>query len=216
MGTSTLSTTTDHTWLGAELHDLIGHKLSLMVLHASVLEAADGPAAERAALIRQAGHAAILTLRDILARLADGHVPDRPVGSPVAALKTLVGESRDAGLPIGLHTTPDLDELPPDTAELACDVVREALTNVHKHAGIVPTAVTVAVLDDTLVIEIQNQPPATRPATANAGSHRGLDGIRRRIAEHGGQVTDESISDGGFRLYAEVPVDVLVDRNNRG
>lgn len=202
-------------WLSDEIHDLIGHKLSLMVLHASVLELAGGPNAERAVMIRQTGHDAILSLREILTRMADDHVPaqrivDKRVAGrrPSLALRELVAQSRDAGLPVDLHTGPGLDRLPPHAAELLCDVAREALTNVHKHAGVVPTTVTVEVLDGRLLIDVYNQRPPARPVTADAGSHRGLRGLRRRLAQHGGQVANATTPDGGFRLSAELPLPV--------
>jgi signal transduction histidine kinase len=194
-------------WLCDEIHDLIGHKLSLMVLHASALELAGGPNAERAVMIRQTGHDAIVSLREILSRMADDHVPAQRTGTrPSHALRELVTQSRDAGLPIDLHTGPGLDRLPPAAAELLCDVTREALTNVHKHAGVVPTTVTAEVLNGRLMIDVSNQRPQGRPATAGTGSNRGLRGLRRRLAHHGGQVTHETTPGGGFRLCAQLPL----------
>ncbi|QUQ65540.1 sensor histidine kinase [Kutzneria sp. CA-103260] len=198
----------EHAGLSAQIHDLIGHKLSLMVLHASALELTGGQQAARATLIRETGHAAILSLQEILAGLDDGSVPAQRMveRGPLATLAELVRESRDAGLSVELRTGPSLDQLPSEAAELLCAVVREALTNVHKHAGVVPTAVTVEVLGDRLVIDVGNEPPAARPATAHAGSHRGLRGLRQRLAHWDGWVTGETRPDGGFRLHAELPM----------
>ena len=111
-----------------------------------------------------------------------------------------------AGLPVELRTAVALDHLRPTVAGLLCDVVREALTNVHKHAGPVPTTVTVRTREARVVVDVRNQAPSVRRRGVAIGSGRGLHGLWRRLARHGGRLVHESTPDGGFRLCAELPL----------
>jgi signal transduction histidine kinase len=206
----------DRVRIGQEIHDLIGHKLSVMVLHATALELAGGPAAGRAAAIRETGCAAIAGLRHIVESLCDESALDPAMPSLRAAVDTLAEASRNAGLPIEIDLGDGVDELGSDVGEVVFCVVREALTNVHKHAGLVQTTVRATARAGSVVVEVDNRRPTTPPVTTIGGSRRGLRGMRKLLDRHAGVLSYGCTPDGGFRVRAELPVNGTSEALRRG
>ncbi|MGH8791503.1 MAG: sensor histidine kinase [Stackebrandtia sp.] len=190
-----------------EMHDVLGHRLSLLSVHAGALEfRPDAPAAEisrAAGVIRESAHQALQDLRDVIGvlRAADGELPQPDVGD----IRRLVAESAEAGMRVKLREEHgDVPELPGRTA---CRIVQEALTNVRKHAP--GTQVHVDVTGDPergLTVAVRNSPGAQTPAPApDPPSGRGLIGLTERVALAGGRFEYGPDSDGGWRLSAWLP-----------
>ncbi|MFF1417870.1 sensor histidine kinase [Streptomyces sp. NPDC058280] len=201
----------ERTRIAGEMHDLLGHRLSLISVHAGALELAAArqapPLAGRAELLRTTAGTAMEELREILGVLrredaepeSEGH---RGTREDIAAL---VAESRQAG------GTVELDWSVADTADPSVPtrhsthrVVREGLTNVLKHASGAPTRVEVRGTHREIEVSVTNEAPRER-RHPQAGNRSGLAGLEERIALLGGSFTAGPLPDGGFRLAAVLP-----------
>ncbi|MFD8964320.1 sensor histidine kinase [Streptomyces sp. NPDC059568] len=218
----------ERTRIAGEMHDLLGHRLSLISVHAGALELAAArqapPLAGQAELLRTTAGTAMEELRDILGLLrredtavsvsvsASAH---EPVTVPVAVpersrgtredITALLAESRQAGVTVELDwSLPDTAEPGPRTRQSLHRVVREGLTNVLKHASGAPARVEVR--DDLGRIEVSVTNEAPRAGShQGAGNRSGLAGLEERIALLGGSFTAGPLRDGGFRLVAVLP-----------
>ncbi|MET8824335.1 histidine kinase [Streptomyces sp. NPDC004610] len=211
--------------IAGEMHDLLGHRLSLISVHAGALELAAerrAPAlAGQAELLRTTAGSAMEELRGILGVLRHGDLTDRAVstGAETGTLEditALVAESRDAGSPVALHwSLPAAAELPPPIRQAVHRVVREGLTNVLKHAGKAATTVVVRETEHDgdgrtgergRVIElwVANEAPRA-PVLSHGGSSSGLVGCQERVALLGGTFEAGRTADGGFRMAARLP-----------
>ncbi|MEV7421718.1 histidine kinase [Streptomyces sp. NPDC091212] len=209
--------------IAGEMHDMLGHRLSLISVHAGALELAAArqapPLAGQAELLRTTAGTAMEELREILDVLRREEIalapspptPDEAEREPEAVrgtrsdLTTLVSESRRAGVPAELvWTGPDSDVLNPRVRQALHRVVREGLTNVHKHAAGAPTRVEVAHAGHRVEVSVTNgEPPGTgRPM---AGNRSGLAGLEERITLIGGSFTAGPVGRAGFRMAAGLP-----------
>ena len=201
----------ERTRIAQEMHDVLGHRVSLMALHAGALEVRPElpPAEVRAAagLIRSTARQALEELRGVIGVLRDGDAEEAP-RAPQPSLRDimrLVQESRQAGMNVALDMQVQTPETAPGT--LGRDtyrIVREALTNVSKHAN--GAAVTVSVAGRAgqgLRISVRNQlpdGPAGEPALPGTGM--GLAGLAERVALAGGTIAHGLDPDGDFVLNA--------------
>lgn len=221
----------ERTRIAGEMHDLLGHRLSLISVHAGALELAAArqapPLAGQAELLRTTAGTAMEELRDILGllRREDAGMPvpepdaNRGTREDIAAL---VAESRQAGVTVELdwslpNTAPDTAELSPRTRQSLHRVVREGLTNVLKHASGAPTRVEVGISagggsapgsrgSEPGWIEVSVTNDAPRAGRhQGAGSRSGLAGLEERIALLGGSFAAGPLPNGGFRLAAVLP-----------
>ncbi|WP_405984739.1 sensor histidine kinase [Streptomyces sp. NBC_00872] len=204
----------ERTRIAGEMHDLLGHRLSLISVHAGALELAAArqapPLAGQAELLRTTAGTAMEELRDILGllRREDTAVPvpepegDRGTHEDITAL---VAESRRAGVTVELDwTLPGTADPSPRTRQSVHRVVREGLTNVLKHASGAPTRVEVRGGSGRVEVSVTNEAP--RPGHhQGTGSRSGLAGLEERIALLGGSFTAGPLRDGGFRLAAVLP-----------
>ncbi|MCK7624206.1 histidine kinase [Streptomyces sp. RS10V-4] len=194
-----------------EMHDVLGHRLSLLSLHAGALEyRPDAPSediARAAGVIRESAHQALQDLREVLTVL---RAPAAGLPQPTLAdLHRLVAESCAAGMRVRLAT-----EIPEAVPELAgrtvYRVVQEALTNVRKHAEGAPVDVRVTGEEGAgLRVEVANGPaPRHRPGPAAAPAAppgQGLAGLAERVALAGGRLSHGPGGDGGWEVTAELP-----------
>ena len=177
--------------IARELHDVVTHNVSVMVIQAGaarkVLEASPGQAREALLSVEASGRAAMTELRHVMGLLtADGETLDLAPQPGMAELESLVGRVRASGLPVELVVTGSPDTPMPDGVVLAgYRVVQEALTNVVKHAAGSSATVRVDYGSARLSIEVTDT-GGTRPPSADAGSGRGLVGLRERLALYGG------------------------------
>ncbi|MBO2445850.1 sensor histidine kinase [Actinomadura barringtoniae] len=191
--------------IARDMHDVVTHRVSLMVLHATALEATQGrDAVAIGRRIGSIGRAALGELRSLVEVLReDGAVPLAPQPG-LADLEALAAESRRLGLPVTL----DLPHVPEVSAPALVEhavyrVVQEALTNVHKHGG--STAhVSVRRTDGALRLRVTNE--GGRPAGPELpGGGHGLIGVSERIRLVGGELTARPTG-GGFEVAADIPL----------
>jgi signal transduction histidine kinase len=204
--------------IAREMHDVLGHRLSLLSVHAGALEfRPDAPAEEvaRAAkVIRENAHQALQDLREVIGvlRAPVGELPQ----PTLADVRQLVAESGRAGMRVALReetsgAVPDL------TGRTAYRIVQEALTNARKHAP--GTEVQVSLTGSPgagLTVEVGNDAPTAAPGPATAsvpdpgpapdpGAGQGLVGLAERVALAGGRLEHGPTDEGGWRLAAWLP-----------
>ena len=198
--------------IARELHDVVAHRVGLMVLHAGALEVslADPAAAEQAGLVRRTGREALEELRQVLGVLRehDDAAPLDPQPT-LADLDRLAQQSRDAGMQVSVVVGGEPRRLPATVERTAYRLVQEALTNVHKHAGNAPTEVGVGYGRDCLEVAVRNAAPADgpRPGPALPGGGHGLVGLRERVTLLGGTFEAGPRLDGGFEVRASIPAE---------
>ncbi|WP_235483239.1 sensor histidine kinase [Streptomyces roseoverticillatus] len=204
--------------IAAEMHDLVGHRLSLISLHAGglelALERADPELREEAVLVRRTTRDAMRELRQTLGVLGPlgrdtGPEALTDATGTRADVETLVAESRDGGIAVRLDWTgPDLDARPAPVRRAVHRVVRESLTNVHRYASAAHVTVTVVHDDETVRITVRNgAPPASSVSAGNVGTGRGLTGLRERVELLGGTFDAAPLPSGGFQVDATVPAE---------
>jgi signal transduction histidine kinase len=194
--------------IAGEMHDLLGHRLSLISLHAGALEMGTRQGApalsEQAELVRTTARTALDELREVLGILkvdapdpdTEGHGDDAGTRADVSAL---VLASQRAGIPVALDWDgDDLTGLDGRIRRAVHRVVREALTNVHKHASGAATTVAVERDDESIRVEIRNDLPVHRGRPA-PGTSMGLVGLQERVRFVGGTIRAGTSSDG--RLF---------------
>lgn len=197
-----------------EMHDIVGHNLSVIITLADAGAYAAGAAPERGKealhLIGDTGRQAMGELRRVLGvlREADGP-PAEPELSPqpgVTDIDALCEGVRAAGLEVVYRTAGDIDALDSGVQLTVYRIVQEALTNTLKHAGAGARATLAIVVEDTrLTITVQDSGPpgpTDRPRTANEEGH-GLVGMRERAALYGGHVS-ASPAGAGWTVRADL------------
>lgn len=201
--------------IAGEMHDLLGHRLSLIALYAGALELRtrdQQPALNsQADLIRSTAGTALDELREVLGilRVDTGLTGDAGLTDSVgrrADIESLVDSSCAAGQPVTLQWHgDDLTDADVRMRRAVHRVVREALTNVHKHAPQAPTRVHVRVEAVRAVIEIRN--PLRLPQPSSRGTGLGLVGLQERARLIGGTVTAHRDA-AEFVLVASLPLAV--------
>ncbi|MCU1615695.1 MAG: Two component signal transduction histidine kinase [Frankiales bacterium] len=200
----------ERTRIAREMHDAVGHRVSLMVLQAGAIEmaAADRTRVEQlAGQVQTAGRQALEELRQMVGVLrgeeTDGAAPLGPQPG-LGDLTSLVAQSRDAGMTVDL-TVRDADPpVDPAAGRAAYRIVQEALTNAGKHAPGAPVRVTVERPADRLVVRVVNGPSHVRVDDAPGGGY-GLVGLGERVRTLGGRLATGARLDGGFEVEAELP-----------
>ncbi|MFE6890041.1 sensor histidine kinase [Streptomyces sp. NPDC057694] len=207
--------------IAGEMHDVVSHQVSLIVVHANALSAvAHDPAVTSAAaeIIQNAGRRALTELREMLGLLRNGPAGDagdddqRPVpGAAVDRINELADGSRAAGLPVTVLVEGAPQPLAEPVERAAHRVVQEALTNVHKHAPGATTRIRLAYERDGVRVGVVNGPaegPGADPADGEpllpSGGH-GLIGLAERVRLAGGTIESGPTGDGGFRIDAALP-----------
>lgn len=209
--------------IAREMHDVLGHRLSLLSMHAGALEyRPDAPPrelAEAAGVVRRNAHAALQELRDVIDVLREDpqEQGDHPLPT-LADVPALVEESRTAGRGATLHVGDlDLAQIPAALGRTAYRIVQEGLTNARKHA---PGAVVEVTLrgspGEHLDVEVRNPlrlggldrgvtPGAGIPGAGIPGAGTGLVGLRERTELLGGRLEHGVTEAGDFRLAARLP-----------
>jgi signal transduction histidine kinase len=202
--------------IARELHDVIAHNVSVMVVQAAAANRVlkDDPAAAGASLsiIETTGREALTEMRRLLGVLRQGEASLSDPQPSLARLPLLIDEMRAAGLPVDLTIEGNVVHLPPGVDLSAYRVVQEALTNVLRHAGPSPTEVAIRYGPTALEIEVCDAGPVGveqgTEATASprpVGGH-GLAGMRERIALVDGRLEAGVRPGGGFRILARLPI----------
>ncbi|MCX4678758.1 histidine kinase [Streptomyces sp. NBC_01433] len=190
--------------IARELHDSIGHALTVAVVQAGAARTANDPEfTERAlAAIEETGRDALDDLERVLGVL-------RESGTPVSRRPTLgeadrlLDSARGSGATVDAEMSGTLDQVPGPVSREGYRILQECLTNVLRHAGSVPVRVRIAVMSGCLELEVAN--PLTE-SSGLPGSGSGLRGIRERAALLGGEARTGPC-DGEWRVHVSLPLD---------
>jgi signal transduction histidine kinase len=198
--------------LAGEMHDVVTHRVSLMVLQAGALgvSATDEATRRAAEELRAAGCQALDELRDLVGILRTA--PGEEEIPPAEGLAELVAESTAVGTPAELDQQGDPALASPVVARTLYRIVREALTNVRKHAPGARAVVQVSYDGSQVKVSVRNGPGATTPRDAppggdlaSTGSGLGIANLRQRTELVRGTLLAGPTPDGGFCLEATLP-----------
>ncbi|MGW4434442.1 sensor histidine kinase [Streptomyces sp. NPDC004596] len=225
----------ERTRIAREMHDVVAHRVSLMVVHAAALQAVarkdPEKAVRNAALVGDMGRQALTELREMLGVLRAGESAGRRAAAvPLAAvglaaaraasgaveeegpsleeLEELVGQSAAAGMVVDLSVEGEVRSYAAEVEQTAYRVVQEALTNVHKHAAGAKTYVRLAHRGGEIAMQVENGPPPEPGSASAAGlpsGGNGLVGMRERVLALGGVFVSGPTDVGGFRVSAVIP-----------
>jgi signal transduction histidine kinase len=192
--------------IAREMHDILAHHLSVVVLQAAGACAAGSPSLETLEKIEHSGRQALAETRRLLGVLRgpDDGVELAPQPG-IAALPALMASVRQAGLPVSLAVDGERAQLPGAVDVSAYRIVQEALTNVLKHAGPARARVQIDCSRDAVAVEVRDDGSGVTGNASEAGG-RGLLGIRERVAVLGGELRAGPESGGGFTVRATLPL----------
>lgn len=207
--------------IARELHDVVTHNVNVVVLQAMAADGVIDSQPERAhgplAAIEASGREALVELRRLLGMLYDGQGDGHGSGAPVAPapgladLPELVASVRRAGADVSFELTGCTASVPAALGLAVYRVAQEALTNVLKHAPGARAEVRVACTADAIEVEVVDGGAAHVHDGTVAGAGRGLTGMRERVALFGGHVVTGPRIDGGFGVWARLPLGAGVD-----
>jgi signal transduction histidine kinase len=194
--------------IAQELHDVLGHHLSLINVQAGVgLHLMDSkPEQARAALtaIKEASAEALREVRSVLSVLNPSETAAPRTPAPgLDRVGDLVADAAAAGLPVATDVTGTARPLPSEVDRAAYRIVQEALTNVRRHAGPGATASLHIEYGESTVTVILDDDGTTEPSTVDSGG--GITGMRERATALGGELTAAPRPTGGFRVRAVLP-----------
>ncbi|MGW6559273.1 sensor histidine kinase [Streptomyces hydrogenans] len=219
--------------IAREMHDVVAHRVSLMVVHAAALQAValkdPQKAVRNAALVGDMGRQALTELREMLGVLREEAPAGVPAAVPLAAVgraaaaaaeaaasaegpglgavEDLCQQSRLAGAVVELVELGESGGYPPEVERTAYRVVQEALTNVHKHAPGAEVVVRLAHRGAEVAMQVENGPSDAGAADAGLPSGgNGLVGMKERVARLGGAFVSGPTEAGGFKVSAVIPV----------
>jgi len=192
-----------------ELHDVVAHGVSVMVVQAQAAAAAQQrhPEVTAEALVHviDTGRGSLAEMRRVLGLRRDAPLLEPQPG--IGALPALIDEVRGAGTPVALQVDGDPVPLPAGVDLSAYRIVQEALTNTRKHAGAGARAtVRLAFEPDRLEIEVADDGRVGPGPSTSDGS--GLRGIEERVGALGGSVSTGPRPNGGFGIHAFLPIPV--------
>lgn len=214
--------TEERTRIAREMHDVVAHRVSLMVVHAAALQAIavkdPAKAVKNAALVGDMGRQALTELREMLGVLRAEPAKPAALSAPVALvagfedgptlgeLEALVGQSRAAGMAVELDVRGEYSAYVAEVEQTAYRVVQEALTNCHKHAAGARVTVRLAHRQGEVAMQVENGPcdgKAAEPGLPSGGN--GLLGMRERVLRLGGVFVCGPTDAGGFKVSAVLP-----------
>src|SRR5947209_10338624 len=197
--------------IARELHDVIGHSISVMGVQAGAVRSVlrDDQRREREALlaVERTGRQAVGEMRRLIGLLRP---QEDAAGDPPPSLRRveqLVSTMRDAGLAVRLSVRGDRSALPPGVDLAGYRIFQEALTNALKHAPDAHVEATVTCSGEALELEVIDDGAATRAMEGNHVGH-GLVGMRERASLYGGELVAGPRPAGGFEVRARIPLEV--------
>jgi len=194
--------------IARELHDVVGHSVSVMTVQASavrrLLEQDQERVSEALQVVEQTGREALAEMRRMVGVLR--HAEDGPALAPqpsLEQLERLVEHTRNAGLPVDLRVEGDPVQLPTGIDLTAYRLVQEGLTNAIKHAGANRAEVLVRYAGGHVEVTVSDD--GCGAGDGGGGGH-GLVGMRERVSVYGGKLEAGARPEGGFLLRATLPV----------
>ncbi|MGZ4314727.1 MAG: sensor histidine kinase [Gaiellaceae bacterium] len=195
--------------IARELHDVIAHHVSMIVLQAgaerSVLGDSSASTREVLETVEQSGRSALTEMRRLLGMLRSDEDDPLAPQPGLADVPILVGQLREAGLPIELQIEGERRTLPAGIELSAYRIVQEALTNALKHAGDAHARVHVHYGPDSLELEITDDGDGGAGPERPPGGGHGLVGMRERVALYGGRFQANHAPDGGYVVRVALP-----------
>ncbi|MEU0153898.1 sensor histidine kinase [Micromonospora fulviviridis] len=191
-----------------ELHDIVSHGVSVMVLQAAAAQAVldSDPGAARASLdaVQEVGRDVVTELRRLLVILRGAETA--PEGLPsLRRIDALTAGVSLAGGRVDVTVTGDLDTIPAAADVSGYRILQEALTNAARHAPGASVRVSIEIAGDAVRLHVTDD--GTGPARRNAGTGHGLTGIRERVELFGGTVSAGPRPQGGFEVRVTLPFD---------
>jgi signal transduction histidine kinase len=192
--------------IASELHDIVSHAISVMVVQATAGQRLAPHDPEATAETFQAISGAARQAEHEMALLVELLADERAAaaGADIALVEDLVGRAAGSGLDVTLALRGDRGGLTPETARLAYRVVQEGLTNALRYAAGAPVEVRLAGEPAALRVEVVNGPVRGEPSLAGVGTGNGLRGLRERVEGAGGTLA-AGPDGGGWRLAARLP-----------
>ncbi len=206
------ATAAERARVARELHDVLAHNLSVMVIQAAaakrVADRDPAAAAQAAELISRTGREALSELRYVFGAVHKEDGEELGASPGLANIDRLASRAHRAGLPVEVRVEGERLELSPGADMAAYRLVQEALTNSLKHAHGSRATVTVRYEPQEVVVEVVDDGagPASRRNGWDSGGH-GLVGMRERVALYGGELEVGSQPGGGFAVRARLPVE---------
>ena len=205
----------ERTRIARELHDVIAHNVSVMVVQASAGEELfdRDPARARESLssVAATGRAALTELRRLLGVIRTDDGGDAAASyTPqpgIEYLDALIGQVRETGLAVELSVLGQPRALPEGVGLCAYRIVQEALTNTLKHAEASHARVSVRYVDDALEIQVVDDGHGGAPGGNGGGGGHGLIGMRERVALFGGELTTRPGPEHGYEVRARLPLE---------
>jgi signal transduction histidine kinase len=196
--------------IAREMHDVVAHSVSMMVVQAGgarrILDRDPARAVAAAELIERTGREALVEMRTLLGVLHAGEHAERAPQPTLHELDALVERTRLAGVPVSLSVDGEKRELPAGLDLAAYRVVQEALTNVIKHGGGAPTEVHVHYRADAVEVRVADQGDGAHNVRLS-GSGQGLVGMRERVRMYGGELRAGRQRGGGFEVHVRLPLE---------
>ena len=203
---SRLAVAEERARIARELHDVVAHAVSVMVLQVGAVRHGLSEAEDRDALesVEHAGRTALTEMRRLLVAMrSDGESAELAPQPGLDDLHPLLEELGRAGLPVQLHVEGERYPLPRALDLSAYRIVQEGLTNALKHAQAAEAEVTVRYRAEELELEVRDDGQGSADSD---GLGHGLVGIRERVKIYGGQMTAGTPTEGGFVLSARLPL----------
>jgi signal transduction histidine kinase len=205
---SRIAVAEERTRIARELHDIVAHAVSVMVLQVGAVRhrLPDERAPDREALrdVEQAGRTALAEMRRLLGAMRwDRDGVDLAPQPGLDAVQSLLDDVRRAGLPVELHVEGEPRRLPPAIDLSAYRIVQEGLTNALKHAGASRADVTLRYARDEVQIVVRDDGAG---ASTSDDPGYGLAGVRERVTIYGGEMSAGSENGGGFVLRTRLPI----------
>jgi signal transduction histidine kinase len=194
--------------IARELHDIVAHSVSVMVLQVGAVrhKLPDAAAEDRDALrsVEQAGRTALAEMRRLLSAMRrDGDEAELTPQPGLDGLDSLLEEIGRAGLPVRLHVDGEPFPLPEAIDLSAYRIIQEGLTNALKHAHASKAEVTVRYQPDELQLEVRDDGAG---GSTSDGLGHGLIGVRERVRIYGGEISAGTANGGGFVLNTRLPL----------
>ncbi len=197
--------------IARELHDIVAHTLSVMVVQAGAarwtFECDRARASDALAIVEETGCAALVELRRLLGFLTPVESAEALGPRPgLAQLQELVDRTRRAGMPVELRIRGEPCPLPAGLDLAVYRIAQEALTNALRHAGRARAQVVVRYAEQTVSVEVVDDGRGRHTKKGGDKHGHGLAGMRERVAVHGGELFAGPLTGGGFAVRAQLPV----------